>query len=175
MFFQTGRKGKPSQTPKFFPSFQTIYPIPWLVDSLGSCFVYTLEAVANFGMVFILSAIDTKSTCLPMKISKCFFGEILQPYCLKTQVATAPFVFRKVLSLRVILSVIRPRSHFRYCSVPLRSPTPFRFASFRMTRANAVETRRANGTTVRIRSRRKKQLTLRKVPRSSSGNCEQRI
>ena len=57
--------------------------------------------------------------------------------------------FRKVLaSLRVILSGVRPRFHLRFarCCFTVR----LRYAPLRMTRADAVETRRANSNAVRI-------------------------
>ena len=64
------------------------------------------------------------------------------------QNARTPFLFRQVLLLRVILSVVRPRS----CSADASHcyAVRLRYASLRMTRADAVETRRANSNAVRI-------------------------
>ena len=64
------------------------------------------------------------------------------------QIVRTPFLFRQVLLLRVILSVVRPRS----CSADASHcyAVRLRYASLRMTRADAVETRRANSNAVRI-------------------------
>ncbi len=57
-------------------------------------------------------------------------------------------ILRQVSLLRVILSGVRPRFHLRFarCCLAVR----LRYASLRMTRADVVETRRANGYAVRI-------------------------
>ena len=58
------------------------------------------------------------------------------------------YFFGRCCPLRVILSGVRPRFHLRFarCCFAVR----LRSASLRMTRADAVETRRANGNAVRI-------------------------
>ena len=64
------------------------------------------------------------------------------------QNARTPFLFRQVLLLHVILSVVRMRfcsAHTSHCYA-----VRLRYASLRMTRADAVETRRANSNAVRI-------------------------
>ena len=64
------------------------------------------------------------------------------------QIVRTPFLFRQVLLLRVILSVVRPRS----CSADASHcyAVRLRYASLRMTRADAVETRRATAFGGRI-------------------------
>ena len=67
-----------------------------------------------------------------------------------------PTRLRQVLPLRVILSEVRPGFHLRFsrCCFAVR----LRCASLRMTRADVVETRRANGYAVRISQKVKDML-----------------
>ena len=123
---------------KVFGSFQKNYARP-------------LSILCRLPKASLLREVATRaSKRLAMRLTEGVFCAALSttadPFCRRDELCSSAGVQRT--PLRVILSGVRPRFYLRFarCCFAVR----LRSASLRMTRADAVETRRANGNAVRI-------------------------